>query len=118
MDDKVTYRKGYDTHGREWHTAKYSSVQQGYAVEQHVIFAEGNGGVINNQGVWWYQSKEKALHALQKTVYVTFWALPCSLPQGIVGPFQLAWPAERKRPNEGLVDDYGKRARVVRIISG
>jgi hypothetical protein len=72
-----------DSHGDKWVTAKYVTTRLPGGISprgrQDIIFVEGDDSKVSDQGLHWYKTSDAALCALEKTVFVTFWALRCNL---------------------------------------
>ncbi|GKY93752.1 hypothetical protein MPSEU_000342300 [Mayamaea pseudoterrestris] len=73
-----------------WYTAKFSTAKDFGCTDQDIIFAEGSG-YRSVQGVYWYETREDAYKALEKTVYATVWAARHNYHpmDGISGPCSL-----------------------------
>lgn len=85
---KIDFRKAVDPHSeyleqrsvdkrKTWYTAKYHSQtarRNDVSHGLHIIFAEGGPSQLNRQGFSWYNTRRDAQDALERTVFVTFWA--------------------------------------------
>jgi hypothetical protein len=69
------------------YTVKFSTLKD-RDCRRDLIFAEGGESQVSSQGVHWYKSRSEALQALEKTVYVTLWAVEHGYRpgSGILGP--------------------------------